>query len=99
VLVDGRGVPLSLIVTGANRHDVSQLAQVLDAVALAKPGHVESYLYADKGYDGEPAQEEIAHVALCQGYIVKSEGVDAPGRIADGWLKRLTHGSTGSESF
>ena len=34
--MDGRGVPLSLIVTGANRHDVSQLARVLDAVILAK---------------------------------------------------------------
>jgi transposase len=58
--VDGRGVPLSLIVTGANRHDVSQLAQVLDAAVLLKPSHVASYLYADKGYDGEPAQVEIA---------------------------------------
>jgi transposase len=59
VLVDARGVPLSLIVTGANRHDVSQLARVLDAVVLAKPGGSVSYLYADKGYDGDPAQMEI----------------------------------------
>ena len=28
LLVDGRGVPLSLIVTGANRHGVTQLAPV-----------------------------------------------------------------------
>jgi hypothetical protein len=30
ILVDGRGVPLSLVVTGANRHDVSQLKPVLE---------------------------------------------------------------------
>ena len=46
--------------TGANRHDVSQLARVLDAVAFAKPDGSVSYLYADKGYGGEPAQMEIA---------------------------------------
>jgi IS5 family transposase len=57
--VDGLGVPLSLIVTGANRHDVSQLAAVLDALVLAQPTKDEPYLYADKGYDGQPAQDEI----------------------------------------
>jgi hypothetical protein len=31
MLVDGAGVPLSLVVTGANRHDVSQLEPLLDA--------------------------------------------------------------------
>ncbi len=34
MLVDGRGVPLSLVVTGANRHDVSQLEAVLDAIMV-----------------------------------------------------------------
>ena len=55
ILVDGRGVPLSLIVTGANRHDVSQLAAVLDAIIVPLPKET-PFLYADKGYSGEPAQ-------------------------------------------
>jgi putative transposase len=37
LLVDGRGVPLSLVVTGANRHDVSQLEAVLDAIMVERP--------------------------------------------------------------
>ena len=37
MLVDGRGVPLSIIVTGANRHDVSQIAAVLDAIVVVRP--------------------------------------------------------------
>jgi len=57
--VDARGVPLSLIVTGAHRHDVSQLAEVLDAAVIALPQGRQLFLYADKGYDGEPAQETI----------------------------------------
>ena len=36
LLVDGRGVPLSLVVTGANRHDVSQWKAVLDALMIKR---------------------------------------------------------------
>ena len=63
-MVDARGVPLSLIVTGANRHDVSQLGAVLDAVVIALPDKGQRFLYADKGYDGEAVCEQI----LAQGY-------------------------------
>ena len=34
LLMDGRGVPLSLVVTGANQHNASQLKAVLDAIAI-----------------------------------------------------------------
>ena len=37
MLVDGAGVPLSLVVTGANRHDVSQLEAVLDSIVIERP--------------------------------------------------------------
>lgn len=62
--MDGHGVPLSLIVTGANRHDVSQLSAVLDAIVipLAKGKH---FLYADKGYSGVPAHQQI----MSRGYV------------------------------
>ena len=38
ILVDERGVPLSIVVTGANRHDVLQLEEVLDAVVIPRQG-------------------------------------------------------------
>ena len=56
--MDERGVPLSIVVTGANRHDVSQLATVLDAIIIERPDTVQ-HLCADKGYAGEPAQQTI----------------------------------------
>ncbi len=37
LLVDERGVPLSFIVTGANRHDVTQLEPVMDAIVVRRP--------------------------------------------------------------
>ena len=58
VLVDERGVPLSIVVTGANRHDVSQLELVLDEIVIDRPD-TEQHLCADKGYTGEPAQKAI----------------------------------------
>ena len=36
-LLDGTGVPLSLIVSGANRHDVKLPAQTLDSIVIGRP--------------------------------------------------------------
>ena len=57
--MDGRGVPLSIVVTGANRHDVTQLALVLDEIIIDRPVNIEQNLCADKGYSGEPAYRAI----------------------------------------
>ena len=50
LLVDGRGVPLSLVVSGANRHDVTQLEIVLDQIVIERADDIEQHLCADKGY-------------------------------------------------
>ena len=78
MLVDGRGVPLSLVATGANRHDVSQLDVVLGAImvdrtSLAIRRH--KHLCADAGYTGAPALKIIED----HGYIphVKGRGQEA----------------------
>src|ERR1035437_2043525 len=55
LLVDGRGVPLSFIVTGANRHDVTQLDAVLSAVMVKRKAPTErrsKHLCLDAGYRG-----------------------------------------------
>ena len=58
-MVDGRGVPLSLVVTGANRHDVTQLELVLEEIVIDRPKDIEQHLCADKAYEGQPALEVI----------------------------------------
>lgn len=73
LLVDGRGVPLSLVVTGANQHDVTQLDQVLSACMVKRktPSKRRSkHLCADAGYRGQKAQEIIKS----HGYIAHVVG-------------------------
>ena len=62
LLVDAHGAPLSIIVTGANRHDVTQLATTLDSIVVERP-EVKPYhpqnLCADAGFSGAPAHGQM----------------------------------------
>ena len=61
-------MPLSFIVTGANRHDVSQLEAVLSAIMVKRktPAKRRSkHLCLDAGYKGAPALKIVER----HGYI------------------------------
>ena len=96
--MDGRGVPLSIIVTGAHRHDVSQIGAVLDAVVVKRVAPARrrhKHLCADAGYTGAPA----ACVIEAHGYIphVKGRGQEAkekrrhPHKQARRWVFEVAH--------
>jgi transposase len=60
--VDERGVPLSIVVSGANRHDVTQLQRVLDGIVIERPrpaARRAQHLCADKAYPGKPARQTM----------------------------------------
>lgn len=64
ILTDAQGIPLNVILTGANRHDVTQLLPLIDkAPAVAgKPGHPRQHpdsIYGDRAYDSEPHRTEL----------------------------------------
>lgn len=66
--MDGRGVPLSLIVTAANVNDGSRLEAVLDAIMVRRkvpPERRSKHLCADAGYRSRLAEQLIAD----RGYI------------------------------
>jgi putative transposase len=92
-LVDGRGVPLSLVLTGANRHDVTQLEAVLDRVMAPRPMTGEQHLCADAAYRGQPAQDTI----VAHGYTphVRPRGEEAKqttsGHKARRWVVEAAH--------
>lgn len=53
--VDGRGLPLSIVVTPGQRHDSTQLQMVLDTIRVpregaGRPRKRPEHLVADKGY-------------------------------------------------
>jgi transposase len=56
VLTDATGIPLAVLLTGGNRHDVTQLKPLLDAVPpirgrVGRPRRKPRVLVADRGYD------------------------------------------------
>jgi hypothetical protein len=60
--VDARGIPLSIVVSGANRHDVRLLVPTLDQVIVPRPvTGARHHLCADKGYSGQPAWTAMVH--------------------------------------
>lgn len=67
LLVDEKGVPLGLVLVGANRHDVSQLEAVLDSKIVRQPKAraIPENLCADAGYVGDKADATIRQ----HGYI------------------------------
>ena len=96
--MDGNGVPLSLVVTGSNRHDVSQLEAVLDAIVVPRgnpPHRRHKHLCADAGYTGAPALKIIEE----HGYTphVKGRGQEAselkrdPEKKARRWVVEVAH--------
>jgi transposase len=98
LLVDEHGVPLSLVVTGANRHDVTQLETVLDAVVIERPKVTKKkpqHLCADNAYTGEPARQAM----LDRDYTphVRPRGEEArakkktPGFRARRWVVEASH--------
>lgn len=96
LLVDARGLPLSIIVTGANRHDVTQLEPVLDTVAVARPKastRAPQHLCADAGFAGQPAEQAMRK----RHYIphVRPRGVEASertkGKKPRRWVVEVAH--------
>lgn len=100
--MDGRGIPLSLVVCGANRHDVTQLEPLLDALVVPelRPSH-EIHLCADKGYKGAPANTAmcdrnfVPHVPVPdeERTVVLNDPDHRPRRwiveVAHSWFKRF----------
>jgi putative transposase len=68
-LVDERGVPLSIVVTAANVHDVKLLVDTLDGIVIERPEPTEENpqnLCLDAGYKGIDHAASVA----ARGYIL-----------------------------
>lgn len=50
VLTDGQGIPLSIVITAANTHDMKAAIETLDTMIVQRPS-CEQNLCLDKGYD------------------------------------------------
>jgi len=93
--VEGRGVQLSLVAIGANRHDVTQIELVSEEIVIDRPEDIEQHLCADKAYEGQDALKAIA----AKGYAphVKRRGEEIrekkanPTWKAKRWVVEVSH--------
>lgn len=62
LMVDERGAPISVVLTGANRHDKVSAIDLIVSVVLKRPARrsQEQHLCADKAYDAEDVRKFVA---------------------------------------
>lgn len=98
LLTDGNGVPLSLVVTGANTNDSLRLAQLVDEIVVERPwprkGQPQT-LCADKGYDCKHCRAELAESGYRDGIKSRKderrEKIENPAYRARRWVVERTH--------
>ena len=97
LITDASGVPLAILITGANRHDVTQLEELIDSIVIERPDIFKrpQHLCLDNGYAGEPALEII----VLRGFIPhvrgrgqeKNEKTKDPNKKARRWVVEACH--------
>jgi len=62
MLTDGAGMPLSVAIEGANRHDAKLLLTTLEGLVVARPAweeEDEQHMCLEAAYDSEPVRDEL----------------------------------------
>jgi putative transposase len=98
LLTDGAGMPLALVVAGANRHDVKLLCATLDGRVVARPAPSQEqpqHLCLDAAYDADWVREAVQERGY-QEHIrsrgqEKQEQAHTPGARARRWVGERTH--------
>lgn len=69
VITDAKGIPLAAILTGANRHDVTQLLPLVEAIPpvrgkRGRPRRRPSQVQGDRAYDSGPHREALRSLGI-----------------------------------
>ena len=92
MIVDGKGIPLGVVLAGANRHDSPLLAPTLEALdtlgGLPEPVNI----HLDRGYDSEPTRRLLAERGL-RG-VISEKGRRAPLGSTKRWVIERTNSWT-----
>lgn len=97
-MVDGKGIPLAVVVDGANRHDMKLVEATLAALMIVRLGldpDQTQHLCLDAGYNYDAVGEVleawgyVGHIrSRCQ---EKTEQQREPGKQARRWVVERTH--------
>jgi transposase len=96
ILTDANGIPLSDTLTGANRHDVTQLILLVDGIPPVggKPGHPKTRpqkLYGDRAYDSELDRKKLRQRKI-QPYLARRNQEHGSGLGVYRWVSERTLG-------
>jgi len=98
LLTDGTGIPLALVIDGANRHDMKLLGATLEGIIIARPEPNEAqpqHLCLDAGYDYPATRLEVEdhqYVPQIRGRgAEKRNKVSIAGYRARRWVVERTH--------
>lgn len=96
LVVDGRGTPLGVTLSGANRHDSMALADTLDAIPpirsgkQGRPRRRPEKLHADKAYDSRRCRAECRKRGIKA--RIARKGRDSSQRLGrHRWIVERTH--------
>lgn len=93
LLTDANGLPLSVVVAGANTHDIKLVSATLDALETGRPGK-RLHLCMDKGYDAEWLETDLKnrrYVPHIRSRKEESEIIRTSGFKARRWVVERTH--------
>lgn len=93
LLTDANGLPLSLVVTGANTHDIRLVADTLDGLQTCRPGR-RLHLCLDKGYEAQWLEEYLKsrrYEPHIQSRKEESEAMKDTDFKAHRWVVERTH--------
>ena len=93
LLTEGHGLPIGLVVTGANRNDVTQVEAVLDSMAVVS-SEAEQHLCADKGYDSDAVRSALSASGYATHILSRGQervALKLPGYRARRWVVEAAH--------
>ena len=89
VIVDGRGIPLGVVVAGANRHDSPLLRPTLERLNRFEELPEKITVHLDAGYDSRATRELLDELG-CDGRIA-TKGKPAPLQAGARWVVERTN--------
>jgi len=96
LLTDENGLPLAVVLDGANRHDVKLLEATLDSIVISRPevtSEAPQNLCLDAGYTGsaQTIESRVYTAHICSRREENQEKRNNPDYKARRWVVEVTH--------
>lgn len=93
LLTEGHGLPIGLVVTGANRNDMTQVEAVLDSRPVVS-FEAEQHVCGDKGYDYDGVRSALSASGFVTHILSRGDeklALKMPGYRARRWVVEAAH--------